>query len=98
MLGQSSPFVCNATPSQRIPEWEEIAATAMAVQNMWLTCTEMGIGSYWSSPRLIKFMNEFTDMSDGEVCLRIFFTWDIMMLSQPSKPESPIAEKVVWME
>ena len=24
-------------PAESIPEWEEIAATAMAVQNMWLT-------------------------------------------------------------
>jgi len=39
-------------PSESLPEWEEIAATAMAVQNMWLCCTEMGIGCYWSSPDL----------------------------------------------
>ena len=26
---------------ERIPEWEEIAATAMAVQNMWLQCNHI---------------------------------------------------------
>ena len=31
---------------ESIPEWEEIAATAMAVQNMWLTCTANDIGCY----------------------------------------------------
>ena len=33
-------------PKESVPEWEEIAATAMAVQNMWLCCAEMGIGAY----------------------------------------------------
>ena len=27
-----------------IPEWEEIAAVSMSVQNMWLTCTANEIG------------------------------------------------------
>jgi len=31
-------------PKERIPEWEEIASTAMAVQNMWLTCFEFEEG------------------------------------------------------
>src|SRR5699024_4257378 len=30
-------------PKERIPEWEEVASTAMAVQNMWLTAAEMDI-------------------------------------------------------
>lgn len=40
-------------PAANLPEWEEIAATAMAVQNVWLTATAMGIGTYWSSPRFL---------------------------------------------
>ena len=31
-------------PYESIPEWEEVAAVSMAVQNMWLCCTELGIG------------------------------------------------------
>ena len=37
-------------PNESIPEWEEIASTAMAVQNMWLVASLLKIGSYWSSP------------------------------------------------
>ena len=37
-------------PEEQLPEWEEIAAVSCAVQNMWLACTEIGIGAYWSSP------------------------------------------------
>lgn len=60
-------------PKESLPEWEEVAAVAMAVQNMWLLCTEMGIGSYWSSPGLIKYMNEFFTLNEGEKCLGFFY-------------------------
>jgi len=60
-------------PNESIPEWEEIAATAMAVQNMWLTAHEMKIGAYWSSPRLIKYMDSFFDLIEGERCLGFFY-------------------------
>lgn len=60
-------------PEERLPEWEEIAATAMAVQNMWLCCTELGIGCYWSSPGLISHMGEFFDLASGERCLGFFY-------------------------
>jgi nitroreductase len=37
-------------PSGLVPEWEELAATAMAVQNMWLTLTEEPhAAGYWTS-------------------------------------------------
>lgn len=37
-------------PNGNIPELEEIAATACAVQNLMLSAHERGIGSYWSTP------------------------------------------------
>lgn len=84
-------------PKVSVPEWEEIAATAMAVQNMWLCCTEMGIGAYWSSPGLIKYMDEFFEMNEGEKCLGFFY----MGYCEGELPEvtrNPIADKVVWAE
>ncbi|MBL7811091.1 MAG: nitroreductase [Bacteroidetes bacterium] len=37
-------------PGGAVPEWEELAATAMAVQNMWLTLTEEpNAAGYWTS-------------------------------------------------
>lgn len=84
-------------PNECIPEWEEIAATAMAVQNMWLCCTEMGIGCYWSSPGLIQYMDEFFEMNTGERCLGFFY----MGYYEGELPEvvrGPIADKVVWAD
>ena len=80
-----------------VPEWEEIAATAMAVQNMWLSCTEMGIGAYWSSPGLIKYMDEFFEMSEGEKCLGFFYMGHYEG-ELPEVTRKPIADKVVWAD
>lgn len=83
-------------PKESLPEWEEIAATAMAVQNMWLCCTEMGIGSYWSSPGLIKYMDQFFELEKGERCLGFFY----MGYSEEEIPEGirgPVEDKTTWL-
>lgn len=59
--------------SGKIPEWEEIAATAMAVQNMYLTCTAHNVGCYWSTPALIKDLDEFLELKENEKCYGIFY-------------------------
>lgn len=82
---------------ESLPEWEELAATAMAVQNMWLACTELNIGCYWSSPGLIKYMDEFFDFAEGEKCLGFFY----MGYYEGDIEEgnrTPIEEKVIWMD
>jgi len=84
-------------PKESLPEWEEIASTAMAVQNMWLCCTELGIGSYWSSPGLIKYMGEFFDLKEGEKCLGFFYMGYFDGKVIPSA-RTPISEKVEWLD
>lgn len=66
-------ILINMKASGMLPEWEELASTAMAVQNMWLMSTAMGIGAYWSSPSTISKMNEFVAFEDGEKCFGIFY-------------------------
>ena len=56
-----------------LPEWEEIAATAMAVQNMYLTCTANEIGCYWSSPGMIKHLDDFLDLKENQKCYGLFY-------------------------
>lgn len=84
-------------PAESLPEWEEIAATAMAVQNMWLCCTEMGIGCYWSSPGLVKHMDDFFNLNEGEKCLG-FFYMGYYEGELPEVSRKPIQDKVVWMD
>ncbi|MBD1259683.1 nitroreductase [Maribacter polysiphoniae] len=84
-------------PNGSVPEWEEVAAVAMAVQNMWLCCTEIGIGCYWSSPGLITHMDEFFDLAEGEKCLGFlymgFFEGELAIGQR-----NPIKDKVVWLD
>ena len=83
---------------ERVPEWEEVAATAMAVQNMWLTCTAHAIGCYWSTPKLIEHMGDFFDFEEGERCLGFFYLgkYDIDKEGIDSKRDA-IEDKVQWL-
>lgn len=83
-------------PKESLPEWEEIAAVACAVQNMWLSCTTYGIGSYWSSPRSIIEAREFLHLSEGECCLGLFYMGYHKLPDIPGR-RSPITEKVTWV-
>jgi len=83
-------------PQESLPEWEEIAAVAMAVQNMWLTCTGLGIGAYWSSPGLIRHMGEFFELQPGERCLG-FFYMGYYDETPAEGTRRPISEKTTWL-
>lgn len=84
-------------PEKRIPEWEEIAATAMAVQNLWLHATEIGLGGYWSSPSYCQQMDEFIPFEKGEVCLGLFY---LGRFEGPAPERTPGSweTKVQWYE
>ena len=82
---------------QRVPEWEEVAAVAMAVQNMWLVATDLEIGSYWSSPALIDEMGSFFDLKDGEKCLG-FFYMGYYHTPSPDRTPGAIEDKVTWLQ
>ena len=80
-----------------IPEWEEIAAFACAVQNMALTAESLKIGAYWSSPGTIAQLPAYFDMEENEKCFGLFF-----MGFHNEEPRvarrTPIADKVRWIE
>lgn len=83
-------------PEGRIPEWEEIAAVACAVQNMWLTCTAHGVGSYWSTPSSILNADEWLGLGAGERCLGLFYMGNYDPVDLPAK-RTPVEEKTVWV-
>lgn len=56
-----------------VPEWEEIAATSMAVQNMYLTATAHKIGCYWSTPEMINHVNEWLRLEENQKCIGLFY-------------------------
>jgi nitroreductase len=83
-------------PEERVPEWEEIASVAMAVQNMWLSCTAHNIGCYWSSPKSILQGNDFLQLAEGERCLGLFYMGNHDLPELPGK-RTDIHEKTVWL-
>tara|TARA_B100000780_G_scaffold147804_1_gene103291 strand:+ start:3441 stop:3998 length:558 start_codon:yes stop_codon:yes gene_type:complete len=80
-------------PKKSIPEWEELASVAMAVQNMWLMASDLKIGSYWSSPPIMKYFGDHIPLVEGEKCLGFFYmgnyTGEII-----SKISSPFEDKI----
>jgi nitroreductase len=60
---------------EKIPEIEEVAAVACAVQNMHLTATAYGLGGYWSSGPMIYSdeMKAYLNLSEKDKCLGLFY-------------------------
>ena len=84
-------------PEERVPEWEEIASVACAVQNMWLSLHAYGIGSYWSSPSSILQARDFLGLKEGEKCLGLLYMGYFDDPGLEGKRE-PIANKVEWRD
>jgi nitroreductase len=83
--------------AERIPKWQEIAAVSMAVQNMWLTATSMGLGAFWSTPDFLPFLNDLLKIQPGQKLLGFFYVGQIAM-EYPSPGRGDIATKVGWNE
>jgi nitroreductase len=84
-------------PEARIPEWEEIASVAMAVQNMWLMAHSLQIGAYWSSPALIAYFGEHLSLAEGERCLGFFYMGKYQGELPEAKRTTTISAKTLWI-
>ncbi|WP_432708080.1 nitroreductase family protein [Pedobacter sp.] len=89
--------ICAELHPDQVPEWEEIAAVACAVQNMALTAEALHVGAYWSSPEILPYLKGFLELSDQEKCYGLFYVGN-----HNEKPReanrTPIEEKVKWVE
>lgn len=83
----------------KVPEIEELCATAMAVQNMWLMAHALGLGAYWSTGPMAftEATREFMGWPAGDRSLGFFY------LGVPDSRErrghrlSGIDEKLRWV-
>ena len=82
--------------SANLPEWEDIAATACAVQNMALVCTAAGLGSFWSTPRPALNADSFLKLSENERCLGLFYIGYVEK-EVPSVERGDPSAKAIWM-
>ena len=81
-----------------IPEWEEIAATSMAVQNIWISCVNSQIGGYWSTPKWISKIHDFLNLKENERCLGLFYLGIFDTLTERKLKRKNILEDITWFE
>lgn len=87
-------------PRDKIPEIEEIAAVACAVQNMYLTATAIGLGAFWSSPPVVysDAMRDFLGLDEKGRCLGLFYVgWPQEGLELESR-RKPVDQISTWYE
>lgn len=80
-----------------IPEWEEVAAVAMAVQNIWLSCVDQKIGCYWSSPQYTAQMRSLFVLNANERCLGFMYMGKFDHTTLAVKERMDVASKVEWL-
>jgi len=82
-----------------VPEMEEIAAVAAAVQNIYLSATAYGLGGYWSTGGVTFYpeAKAFFDLGAEDQLLGFFFL-GYPSESLPAPPlRGPIQDKVTWV-
>jgi nitroreductase len=83
---------------KRIPEVEEIGAVYCAVENMYLTATAYGVGSYLSTGGITYFegAKEFFNLGKDDRLLG-FFHLGVPNINWPVGKRSPVTNKVQWV-
>jgi nitroreductase len=84
-------------PTHKISEIEEIEAVACAIQNILLSATAYGIGSFWSTPKFIyeQETNEFLSLSKEDKCLAIIYL-GYPSIDWPQQHRKPIEYITEW--
>ena len=88
--------ICMKKNNDLLPEWEEIAATSMAVQNLWISCVDSNIGGYWSTPKYISKLRKFLTLSEDEICLGFFYLGVHNSKNTRKIRRDNISEKIQW--
>jgi nitroreductase len=86
-------------PDSRIPEIEEVAAVACAVQNFALTLHAYGYGGYWTTGGITYYESAklFFNLT-GQDKLMGFYLCGVPAYSPPAIPRKPIEEKTTWVD
>lgn len=86
--------------TEKIPEIEEVASVACAVQNMHLTASAIGMAGFWSSPPLCYTdeMREWLGLGDPrDKCLGFFYLGWPKNEEWPKSNRGAITDKVTMV-
>ena len=97
-FNKSSHIICICMKKNKdlLPEWEEIAATSMAVQNIWISCVNSNIGGYWSTPKYINKLRTFLQLNQDEICLGFFYLGVHNFKNEQTVRRGNLYEKIQW--
>ena len=84
---------------QSVPEVEEIAAVAMAVQNMYLTATAYNVGCYWGSGGVtyMERAKSFFNLESEDRLLGFLYVGSLKDNFSGKGLRKPIDDKVKWI-
>jgi nitroreductase len=84
---------------KNLPEMEEIAAVACAVQNMYLTATAYGVGCYWTTGGVTftEAAKPFFDLEPADKLMGFLYV-GVIAVPSPAGTRGPITEKIKWVE
>lgn len=86
---------------EKIPEIEEIEATACAIHNLTLGATACGLGSFWSTPPLIysRAFGEWLGIRPEDRCVGVVYLgWLRAGFVWPDSARRPVADKISWAD
>ena len=85
--------------SDNIPEMEEIAAVACAVQNLHLSAVAHNIGGYWSTGGITYTpeAKSFFGLNEADKLLGFFYVGYVQVPSAKGL-RKPISEKIIWVD
>ena len=91
-------IVVHKNESINLPEWEEMAAVACSIQNIYLSLNTYGVGGYWSTGMLTgrKEMREHLQLLENEIFLGFMYLGVPQTQKEKVKRE-PIGDRVKWI-
>ncbi len=87
------------TTTKRIPEVEDIAAVACAVENIYLSVTAYGLGGYWTTGGITYYdeAKKYFGLNEADRLMGFFYLGYIAVPS-PTTKRSPLNEKMKWVK
>ena len=84
--------------SSLIPEMEEIAAVACAVENIYLSVTAYGLGGYWTTGGVtyVQEAKSFFNLNSEDILMGFFYLGYVAIPS-PKGTRKPVSEKIQWV-
>lgn len=83
-----------------LPEMEEVASVAMAVQNMYLTASARGLAAYWGTGGCTFWPEAkgFFGLEEADKLMGFFYVAKPASDRWPQGKRTPIADKVTWVK